>query len=93
MPLDLETLRAVKEVTRPCLFGDLIAAAIDAGDLDGDDIALASQVVAEGVAFAAFRRWWIASGLPDANVRTIQVHLEGGCRCAPGAPLRGVRRG
>lgn len=93
MPLDLETLRAVKEVTRPCLFGDLIATAVDAGDLDDDDIALAAQVVAEGVAFAAFRRWWIASGLPDANVRTMQVHLEGGCRCAPDTPLRGTRRG
>ena len=93
MPLDLETLRAVREVTRPCLFGDLIATAVDAGNLDADDISLASQVVAEGVAFAAFRRWWVASGLPDANVRTMQVHLEGGCRCAEGAPLRGTRRG
>jgi len=91
MPLDLETLRAVKEATRPCLFGELIAAAIAGGDLDDDDIALAAQVVAEGLAFAAFRRWWIASGLPDANVRTMQVHLEGGCRCAEGAPLRGAR--
>ena len=91
MPLDLETLRAVKEVTRPCLFGEQVAAAIDAGDLDDDDIALAAQVVAEGVAWAAFRRWWVASGLPDANVRTMQVHLEGGCRCTPDAPLRGAR--